>query len=584
MVLSLITEDFYVTKCFINKHFHDILTRRDMDNFRKFKAPNRTSRSAVDGFVSGGGRNSRVARRVSISDKPNNSGRLDNFKGTDGFRPNAQNKVATSGKSTLTASPTGAGHHRGSDTLPPGGMKLDLPGSAKGRDKKKSTKKKKILKSALILFVLVILVAGFIFGNVFLKSRKIFGGGGNAPALDANVDPTKLNGEGDGRVNILMLGKGGPGHDGADLTDTILIASIDPTAKEMSLLSIPRDFWVKTDKGQSKINAVYANAKYAVLNGKKTADIKDRAEKAGLAAIESEIEEVAGIPIHYNVMVDFTAFEKAINTVGGVDINVDKNGVVYERLYDTTRGKPYILDVKQGQQHFDGQRALFYARSRHTSARGDFDRAARQQAVIIALKNKIVSAGTYGNPVKVTQLVNEFGSHVTSNLSTGEVLRVYDIIKGIDSSKIGSVGLADAPNVLVATGMVNGQSIVQPKAGLFNYTEIQSYIRNTLKDGYLKNENASIAVFNGSTIAGLAATRATDLRSYGYNITTTANAPTKNYTNTVLVDLTGGKKKYTQRYLEQRLKTTAVTTLPDASINPNGAEFVIILGQNESAN
>ncbi len=554
-----------------------------MDNFRKFKAPPRTSRSAVDGFVAGGERNSRVARRVSISDKPNNSGRLDNFKGSDGFRPNSQNKIATSKQPTMPAAqPKGGTARHGSGALPLSGMKLDLPGATKGR--RKTTRKKKIVKSVLIIFVLLIVAAGLIFGNIFLKSRKIFGGGGNAPALEANVDPTKLNGEGDGRVNILMLGKGGPGHDGADLTDTILVASIDPIAKEMALLSIPRDFWVKTDKGQSKVNAVYANAKYAVLNGKKTSDINDRAEKAGLAAIESEIEEVTGIPIHYNVMVDFAAFEKAINTVGGIDINVEKSGVVYEKLWNETTRKNFILDVKEGPNHFNGERALFYARSRHTSARGDFDRAVRQQAVIIGLKNKIVSAGTYGNPVKVTQLVNEFGSHVTSNLTTGEVLRVYDIIKGIDSTKIASVGLADPPNVLVATGMVNGQSIVQPKAGLFNYTEIQSFIRNTLKDGYLKNENASIAVFNGSTIAGLAATRANDLKSYGYNITTVANAPTKNYPNTVLVDLTGGKKKYTQRYLEQRLKTTAVTTLPDPSINPNGAEFVIILGQNESAN
>lgn len=553
-----------------------------MDNFRKFKAPHNTRRGALDGFVAGGQRGSaHVNRRVSITDnKANSSGRLDGFKGADGFKPNAQNKVRTSSSAAIGAAPSVQRQAPFND----GNFKLDLPGSSTRRGKAKRTKKKKVLRSFAFLGVAVVLMIGIIFGNGFLKARKIFGGGGNAPALDANVDPTKLKGEGDGRVNILMLGKGGAGHDGADLTDTLLIASIDPIQKEASLLSIPRDFWVKTDSGSSKINAVYANAKYKVLNGKKTSDINERAEQAGLAAIEAEMEEVTGIPIHYYVMIDFASFEKAINTVGGIDINVQKSGVVYEKLYDTTTRKQYILDVKEGQNHFDGKRALFYARSRHTSARGDFDRAERQRAVIIALKDKIVSAGTYGNPVKINSLVNDFGGGVRSNLSTGEVLRVYDIIKGVDSSKIGSVGLADQPNVLVQTDNINGQSIVRPIAGLYDYVKIQSFIRNTLKDGYIKNENASVAVFNGSSIVGLAGKRADDLKSFGYNITVVDNAPTKNYTQTVLVDLTGGKKKYTQHYLEQRLKVTAVTQLPDNAINPNGAEFVIILGQNESSN
>lgn len=547
-----------------------------MDNFRKFKAPHNTSRGAVDGFV-GGRRDARINRRVSIGSRSNNTSKINNFGGSDGFHPNAQNKVRTNSQAAVAAVPS----MQSRAPLSGANMPLDMPSSSKRKGKTRS-KKRKALRTFAFLSVAVVLLGSIFFGNAFLKARKIFGGGGSAPALDANVDPTKLNGEGDGRVNILMLGKGGAGHEAPDLTDTILIASIDPIQKEASLLSIPRDLWVKNDTGSSKINAVYANAKYKVLNGKKTSDSNDRAEKAGLSAIETKIEDVTGIPIHYYVMVDFTAFEKAINTVGGIEINVTPDLAVYEKLWDPTTRKQYVLDVKQGNNKFDGKRALFYARSRQTSARGDFDRAERQRAVIIALKNKIMSAGTYGNPVKINSLVNEFGDHVRSNLSTNEVLRVYDIIKGIDSSKIGSVGLADPPNVLVETGNVSGQSIVRPVAGLFDYSKIQNFVRNTLKDGYIKNENASIAVFNGSTITGLAAKRADDLKSFGYNITVVDNAPTKNYPKTVLVDLTGGKKKYTQHYLEQRLKVTAVTQLPDNTINPNGAEFVIILGQNES--
>lgn len=551
-----------------------------MDNFRKFNAPRRSTRSGVDGFANANRQGpTPLTRRGTIAGNNDPNNRINNFKGPDGFRPNTQSMIKNSAQNTAKL----AGRAAQAPNMLGKNMRLDMPLSSADK-KKKRNRKKLVLRGVLSFFLIVLLVGGFIFGNAFLKARKIFGGGGNAPALDANVDPQKLKGEGDGRVNIMMLGKGGPGHDGPDLTDTILILSIDPVQKDAAMLSIPRDFWVKTDTGQSKINAVYANAKYKVLNGKKTSDINERAEQAGLNAIESEIEEVAGIPVHYYIMVDFKAFEDAINTVGGIDINVDKDGAVYERLYDTETGRNYVLDVKQGQNHFDGKRALFYARSRHTSARGDFDRAERQRKVIVALKDKVMSAGTYGNPVKINSLVNEFGSHVRSNLSTGEVLRVYDIMKGIDSSKIGSLGLADPPNVLVETGNVNGQSIVKPVAGLYDYSAIQSFVRNTLKDSYLKNENASIAVFNGSTITGLAAKRANELKSFGYNITTVANASNKNTPQTILVDLTGGKKKYTLHYLEQRLKVTATKSLPDSSINPNGADFVIILGQNESSN
>lgn len=547
-----------------------------MDNFRKHNTPRKSSRGGIDGFANRPGRaTNQVTRRGSIASASKPIARVDDFKGKDGFRPIAQNKLNSNQASPVSAE----GGRRQSQAIA-SGMKLDLPRSS-GEKSKKRGKKKFVLRAGIALFLVVFIVSGLFFGNAYLKAKKIFGGGGNAPALDANVDPAKLKGEGDGRVNVLMLGKGGAGHEGADLTDTILVMSIDPIQKDASMLSIPRDFWVKTDTGQSKINAVYANAKYKVLNGKKTSDIKERAEQAGLAAIESEVEEVFGVPIHYHVMVDFAAFEKAINTVGGIDINVTKNGVVYERLYNTVTRKNYILDVKEGRQHFNGERALFYARSRHTSARGDFDRAERQRAVILGLKDKVTSAGTYGNPVKINQLVNEFGDHVRSNLSTGEVLRVYDIMKGIESSKIGSLGLADPPNVVVETGMINGQSVVRPIAGIYDYTAIQSFVRNALKDGYIKNENASIAVYNGSTVTGLAGKRADELKSFGYNITTVANAPTKDYAQTTLIDLTGGQKKYTKNYLEKRLKVTATTTLPPG-INANGAEFVIILGQNES--
>lgn len=559
-----------------------------MDNFRKRSG--RQSPSVVDGFLAADPRfknvtpqpgrlRPRVTRKLGGSPKG----------GPDGFVPNTQKP--------LSSQVAPANHSSSAQVPPPHAAKLDMqlpeePGRKRGRRGGKTAHgkgrnwRKILLRSFVAVLVVGVLAGGYMVGRAYFAVGDVFKGGGNAPALGKNVDPAKLNGEGDGRVNILLMGRGGEGHDGADLTDTILVASVDPVNKKASILSIPRDLWVKNPSGgQSKINAVYANAKNAVMAGKKTSDIKNRAEKAGIDAVQTTVTNTVGIPIHYYVLVDFEAFVQAVNTVGGVDIYVDPSddaGIVRETLWDELTGKNYTLDVKAGNNHFDGQRALMYSRSRHTSTRGDFDRAERQRKMIIALKDKIMSAGTYSNPVKINQLISAFGSHVQSSLSTNELMRVYDIAKEIDSKTINSVGLADPPNNYVTTDFVNGQSIVRPRAGLTDFSEIQNYIRNTLKDGYIQNENANIAVYNGSTIPGLAGKKSTDLKSYGYNITATANAPTQDYPKTILVDLTNGQKKYTKHYLEQRLGVTAVTALPDTKITATGSDFVIILGQDES--
>jgi LCP family protein required for cell wall assembly len=178
--------------------------------------------------------------------------------------------------------------------------------------------------------MVVLLGGGYLGIKAYMKSRKILAGGGRAAALEENVDPTKLNGEGDGRVNVLLLGRGGLGHDGADLTDTILIASIDPVFKEAAIVSIPRDLWVQTANGSMKINAVYATAKQKVLNGKKIDNQKQKAEEAGFKAIEEEVTDVLGIPIHYHGMIDFTGFRQAVDAVGGVDVNAPS--AVYENM------------------------------------------------------------------------------------------------------------------------------------------------------------------------------------------------------------------------------------------------------------
>lgn len=453
----------------------------------------------------------------------------------------------------------------------------------RSQSKQRSRKQKIALRTSAVLGSMILLVGGGLAIRAFLLGRNIFKGGGNSALLHSqDVDPSMLKGEGDGRINILVLGKGGPEQrDGPDLTDTIIVASIDPISHEAALLSIPRDFWVKSPSGgQSKINQVYFDAKHKALNSYSSSErdsdsAKDKSESAGINAMKDVVTETMGIPIHYYSMIDFAGFKKAIDTVGGIDINVTDEMAVSESMY--INGK-YYLDVKPGQQHFDGLKALAFSRSRKTSARGDFARSDRQRAVMIGLKDKVLSSGTLANPVRINQLMSDFSGQLSTDFSVNEMLRLYDLAKEIPSDKITSVNLQD----YVGGDMLNGLSVQIPKAGMFDYSEIHNYVRNVMRDAFLKKENAKIAVLNGTETAGLATKKSEELKSFGYNIISIGDAPTKNYQNTVLIDLRNGTNKYTKNYLEKRLKVTASSTIPDNAISSGDADFVIILGSNET--
>lgn len=569
------------------------------------KKPKKSKLGSVDGF-SFSPQSKHISKEQKKFSKYNNStfqsdvssnlenlriSKVDDFKG-EGFTPNgtapiinpgSKNKIGEVGDFNEVLSPD---DEVAAIKQKKSGLRLFKRKSKEHKSHKKHHRIRFGLKLVGIVAVLALLSFGGLGLKAYLKTRGIFKGGSEgAVALNKNVDPTLLKGEGDGRVNVLLLGKGGAGHDGPDLTDTLLIASIDPVAKETALLSIPRDLWVKSSAGgTSKINAVYANAKSKVLNKyttkQQTSEIKQQAEKAGMTAIQDTITGVIGIPLQYYAMVDFEGFKQAIDAVGGIEVNVKK------QLYDPTvawenNNNPLIAGV--GLQQFNGKKALLYTRSRHGSARGDFDRTERQREVILALKDRVLSAGTFTNPLKVNGLIDAFGDHISTDFSLNEIMRVYDIVKGIDATKVQSIGLADPPNDFVTTSNISGQSVVVPRAGTFSYDAIKSYVRNTLKDSFLKSENGSVLVLNGTTTTGLATVKSDELKSYGYNVVKVGDAPTKTYNSTVLIDLTDGVKKYTKNYLEKRLGVKSQTKLPDTTIATEGIDFVIIVGSDDRA-
>jgi LCP family protein required for cell wall assembly len=436
------------------------------------------------------------------------------------------------------------------------------------------------IKRLAVVCMILILAGGAYFGyKLYHTQRKVLAGGGrSATVCTDDVDTSQLSREGDSRINILLLGIGGPGHDGQNLTDTILLASIDPITDKTVLMSIPRDLWVHIpNDGTQKINAAYADA---VDDSRATTTVGKETE--GIDQLDATLKPVLdGVHINYHVLLDFSAFKQMVDALGGVTVNVP------ETLYDPTiawenHWNPVI--AKKGIQTFNGSQALLYVRSRETSS--DFARGERQRLVITAIKQKAFSAGTLANPLKISSLLDSLGSNVYTDFSSGDIKCLYKQIQTIPSSAIASQDMVTPPNDLLTTGNMNGLSIVEPKAGLFDYSDIHVFLHSALKDGLIVKENARVAVYNATDTAGLATAQSSLLKQYGYNVIKTDSPTTaSNPQTTTIVDLSHGKDKYTLNYLEHRYGVAATDKLPgDAGITPPAnSDFVIILG-NDVAN
>lgn len=541
-----------------------------MDRHKKFKRPEKPSGS-IDGMISDGRQLGRPAHHSYQPNRETRTPTLDNFiRREEGFHPMRQSQHG------LGSSP---------ETLETEAL-LDEPivlddakkGKINHKTKSRRPRLRKTLKRASLILGALVLIGGAYFGaKLYLTQKNLFSGGGKSPALSRCAELSELKKEGDCRVNVLLLGIGGGSHSGANLTDSIMVASIDPINNKISLLSIPRDLWVKIPgNGNTKINAAFAYGR----EGSRSKDAKIQ-QKEGIELVDRTLESVLGIPIHYNTVMNFKAFEDIVNALGGVNLNVPQELTVSERLWIEGTSRHYNLNVKAGQQYFDGQKALFYARSRYTSSRGDFDRSERQKLLLTGIKDKVLSAGTFTNPVRISNLLSSLGNNIYTDFELDDIRRLQQAIEKIPSKDISSIDLVTAPHDFLTTGNINGISVVMPKAGLFEYDAIQSYVRTAFKDAQIAKENSSIAVYNATSTVGLATKKADELKSFGYNITKIDNAKVTDTAATIIVDLTKGSHKYTKHYLESRFGVNTTTTLPAGSaiVPPAGTNFVIILGE-----
>jgi LCP family protein required for cell wall assembly len=276
------------------------------------------------------------------------------------------------------------------------------------------------------------------------------------------LQPEALNGENSGAVNILVAGNSSDdtGHSGAQLTDSIMVAHIDITTKKLTLISVPRDMWVSYNGSYMKINAVY------------TLD--------GMDALQSTVEGMLGLTINHRVLVNYTAFREMIDAVGGIDITIESSDS--RGIYDPMIG----FSIGNGEQHLDGAQALLLARSRNDPTydgriayglpNGDFDRTMYQRKIAEALITKVASSETLTNTTKLKALFASISGNVESNLSVGQLRRLYDLSKQLSSTESVSIR-GDEGNLLLANyTSSDGQSALIPSAGVENYTAIQAYI------------------------------------------------------------------------------------------------------------
>ncbi len=389
-------------------------------------------------------------------------------------------------------------------------------------------------------------------------SADVFGGTNNASPLEQLgklIVPgdRELKHDDKNRTNILLVGHGGPGHEGPYLADTIILASIDNTTQDVAMLSIPRDFLVDIPGyGYRKINN-------ALAFGNTTAE-----PTGGDALMTKIVESVTGQTVHYFTRVDFNGFKQAVDAVGGIDVTVDVPFVDYE--YPTYNYGYQTIRFETGTQHFDGERALQFSRSRHgTNGEGsDFARSKRQQKLLLALREKTLSLGTLTNPGKISGLLDSLGSHVNTTFELWEVARLASIAKDLSPERLVTRVLETSTDNLVRQGTgLDGAYVIQPRLGLGNYAEIHELAANIFQNNAVLREAAPVQVVNATGEAGLASSVSTFLRGFAYNVRSYAQAPkTTRYDNTVIVDLSNGTATQTVAALQQKYGGTVTTILP----------------------
>jgi LCP family protein required for cell wall assembly len=475
----------------------------------------------------------------------------------------------------------------------------DTKRGKKRRAKGATSKKRRIIKWVIILIVVAVLgVGGWLAYKTLTAGGNVFKG-----SLLGLVQNQPLKQDANGRSNILVLGtsEDDPGHQGGNLTDSIMVVSVDQKNKNAYMISIPRDLEVQygelcTVGSRGKINAYFsgcAGGGTNNLNETRTAMTKT----AGL------VGGIVGLDIQYSVNVNYTVMRELVSAIGGITVTIDsrdprgqmdsnfdwKCGVGDRKVSQAERLRRcppsgHFIDFPNGPVNLDAEHALYLAQARGDLAptygfeQSNFDREKNQQKIVKAIREKALSAGVLTNLGKVTGIIDALGNNLRTTFESSEVQTLVSLAKDIKDQDIKSISLIDADgnNPPVMTGNA------QPVAGMYQYADIQALIKKKLSSNPITQEEANIVVLNGSGVAGVAAIESDKLTNQGFIVSGTDNAPAGTYADVEIYQIGTGKPA-TKAKLESVFGVKTTTTAPPVSAAA-GTNFVVVFGKARTAN
>ena len=290
--------------------------------------------------------------------------------------------------------------------------------------------------------------AGTIRHSVSITNALGFG----TPTPSVPADPNyAMPAQDSNRLNILIMGIRGMDDPNADnggplLTDTIQIFSYDKTTHKTAIVSLPRDLYLTVhDNVKDKINTIYEYGYYHSADP--------------LKYVKEKFSEISGVYINNVVIFDFSSFKDIIDSVGGVDVTLDKP-------FSETEQWGYTFSLPAGPNHLDGQSALYYARSRYTTS--DFDRSRRQQQIMLALKDKLLKMNFFANPIQTFNILSTVRNDIKTDIGIWDIKQFLDLAKTVKTSDMVRYVISTDNLVVQSTANTkdtNNAYILLPKSG-----------------------------------------------------------------------------------------------------------------------
>jgi LCP family protein required for cell wall assembly len=328
-----------------------------------------------------------------------------------------------------------------------------------GSSKKRFYQKKKFKIFAVIL-IIVLAIGGYFAWKTGFVLNKISGSRSSsfASLLSGGATPQSQ----DGRTNILLLGMRGADMPGGGLlADSIMVASFDTKNNKVAMISVPRDLYVKIPdtNENSKINAVYSHW-------------ESGGKGQGIPKMEAMLQTITGLKIDHAIVINFAGFQKLIDAVGGVDVRMPKGFAETQQFVEGNEcGGSFTLPI--GTNHLNGEKALCYARARVQT--NDFDRSKRQQVILKALKDKMISLGTLADFGKMNNILNIIGDNVKTDMTPDEMKGFYEQYSAMKDADIVQRVFENSEKGLLKVPVANSGLgyILFPIAGQDNYSQLQ---------------------------------------------------------------------------------------------------------------